>query len=211
MNKQKFLAGLASVIAKILFLTIRVRMEDKAEFTKSPPPFPTIITFWHNRILAISVAFIRYYPFKKRAGVVVLTSPSKDGDILASLVGSFGMSAVRGSSSRRGSRALMELNEKIKAGMDVAITPDGPRGPKYRLGPGPIFLASLTGARILPAHARFSHCIRLKTWDGFCLPLPFSTLYIKTGSYIEIPRNISEEAFAKAQENLEKILRDEAD
>jgi lysophospholipid acyltransferase (LPLAT)-like uncharacterized protein len=144
------------------------------------------VCFWHNRILGITYVFDRIYP-AGRGGVTVLTSPSKDGEILAQLVAAFGMEAVRGWSSRRGSRALLELVRLIKGGRDIAVTPDGPRGPRYSLGPGIILLAQSTGARILPAHASFSRCVRMKTWDGFIIPLPFSKVSVTIDEAFEVP------------------------
>ena len=141
----------------------------------------------------------------------MLTSPSSDGEILSRLVGALGMGSVRGSSSRRGSRALLELVRIIRNGGDMAITPDGPRGPRYSLGPGVILLAQTTGASILPAHASFSRCLRMKTWDGFILPLPFSTISVRIDERITIPENLSEEAFEQARKNLEEILKNGAD
>jgi lysophospholipid acyltransferase (LPLAT)-like uncharacterized protein len=146
-----------------------------------------------------------------RHGVTVLTSPSKDGEILSQLVGAFGMGSVRGSSSRRGSRALLELVKLIRAGGDIAITPDGPRGPRYSLGPGVILLAQTTGASIVPAHASFSRCFRMKTWDGFIIPLPFSTISVTVAEEINIPKDLTEEEFEQARKNLEETLKNAAD
>jgi lysophospholipid acyltransferase (LPLAT)-like uncharacterized protein len=99
---------------------------------------------------------------------------------------SLGMGSVRGSSSRRGSTALRELTEKLEIGHDLAITPDGPRGPKYSLGPGVVFLAQKTGFRILPLHARYHRAFHLKTWDSFAIPWPFSKVSILLDHYITI-------------------------
>ena len=121
------------------------------------------------------------------------------------------MGSVRGSSSRRGSRALLELVRLIRIGRDIAITPDGPRGPKYSLGPGVILLAQNTGARIIPMHAKFSRCIRMKTWDGFIIPLPFSKVSGTIGAPLEIPENLSDEEFEAARKQLEELLKNGAD
>ena len=84
----------------LLFLTLRLDFEDRAGLPRNVPKSPVIFCFWHNRILSITLTFIRHYPGKARKGVTVLTSASRDGEILAQLVGQFGMAAVRGSSSR---------------------------------------------------------------------------------------------------------------
>jgi len=178
MSREIFLAALVTRLLRMLFSTVRLHVIDREGFLVSPHTEPAIITFWHNRIPAIALGFLRKYHHRLRKGVVVLTSPSKDGDILSGVMARFGMSSIRGSSSRRGSAALRELSLKLAEGYDLAITPDGPRGPKYSLGPGVIFLAQKTGAPILPVHARYHHAWRLKTWDAFAIPLPFSRVDI---------------------------------
>lgn len=211
MSRERILALVGSALLKALFLTIRLRLDDRSGVSKNTFSTPCLITFWHNRILGITLAFHRRYPKRERGGVTVLTSPSRDGEILAQFVAAFGMGSVRGSSSRRGSQALRELVRLIQDGGDIAITPDGPRGPRYSLGPGVILLAQTTGAAILPAHARFSRCLRMKTWDGFIIPLPFSTISVTMGERITIPKDLSEEEFERARKNLEDILKHAAD
>lgn len=174
-NREKLLAALAVLIIRCLFAFVRVEIRGLDVALKILAGGPAILCFWHNRILGIAKAFLSFYP-EERKGVVVLTSPSRDGEILAATMAGLGMGAVRGSSSRRGARALRELIEVIEAGKDVAITPDGPRGPRYSLGPGVIMLAQTTGAPILPVSASFSGAKRMKTWDGFIIPLPFSRI-----------------------------------
>jgi lysophospholipid acyltransferase (LPLAT)-like uncharacterized protein len=210
MTRERLLALTGATILKTLFLTLRLRIEDRCGVLKEDAGSPVIVCFWHNRILGITFAFDRIYP-KKRAGVTVLTSPSKDGEILAQLVGAFGMKAVRGSSSRRGSRALLELVKLIRSGRDIAITPDGPRGPRYSLGPGIILLAQTTGTRIVPAHASFSRCVRMKTWDGFIIPLPFSKVSVTIGEALAIPAELTVEEFEAKRKNLEDLLKHAAD
>ena len=209
--RERILAFIGAAILRLLFLTIRLRLDDRSGISKNAFPHPAILCFWHNRILGITLSFLRGYPKRKRGGITVLTSPSSDGEILARLVGALGMGSVRGSSSRRGSRALLELVRIIRNGGDMAITPDGPRGPRYSLGPGVILLAQSTGASILPAHASFSRCLRMKTWDGFIIPLPFSTISVRVDEQMNIPENLSEEGFEQARKNLEDILKNGAD
>jgi len=90
----------------------------------------------------------------------------------------FGFDVVRGSSSKMGASALLQLSQILAEGGDIVITPDGPRGPAYELGPGPIFLAQKTGAEVLPINLEYSSCWRLKTWDRFILPKPFSEVRV---------------------------------
>jgi lysophospholipid acyltransferase (LPLAT)-like uncharacterized protein len=210
MKRERILAVLGATILKSLFMTLRIRVVDESGFQKDPSTDPVLFCFWHNRILGITFAFQRIYP-KHRRGVTVLTSASKDGEILARLVAEFQMGSVRGSSSRGGSRALLELIRLVQSGRDIAITPDGPRGPRYSLGPGVIQLAQSTGAKILPLHAQFSRCFQMKTWDGFIIPLPFSSVSINVGSPIRIPEKATHTEFEFERNKLEEILKHGAD
>lgn len=211
MSRERFLATLGATGLRLLFSTLRLRVGDQAGLSSNSPNAPVIICFWHNRILGITLAFLRKYPHALRKGVTVLTSASRDGEILAQFVRQFGMGAVRGSSSRRGSRAMLELVDLVENGHDVAITPDGPRGPRYSFGPGAISLAQLTGSAIIPMHARFSRCFRVKTWDGFIIPLPFSQVSVTVDGPIYLPRKLDDTEFEKLRSKVENLLRNEAD
>ncbi len=208
-NRERILAGLAALIARLLFRTLRLEVIDKSGFLTTPSKEPLLITFWHNRIPAIAVTFLRHYPHLSRRGVVVLTSPSKDGDILAGVMANLGMGAVRGSSSRRGSTALRELTEKLEKGYDLAITPDGPRGPKYSLGPGVVFLAQKTGFPILPLHACYHRAWHLKTWDSFAIPWPFSKITVIADNYISIDPSLTD--LEPERIKLEQLLKTNAE
>ncbi len=210
MTRESLLAGIAVAILRLLFCTIRLKVDDDSIIKNDTSGKSIILCFWHNRILGITVSFLRRYP-KRRKGVTVLTSPSKDGEILAQIMAGFRMGAIRGSSSRRGSQAMRELVRAVDQGIDIAVTPDGPRGPCYKLGPGVVFLAQTTGTRILPLHAKFSRCVRLKSWDRFIIPLPFSTISIKVGAPISVPSELTAEEFEKVRLDLETTLKNEAD
>jgi lysophospholipid acyltransferase (LPLAT)-like uncharacterized protein len=209
MTREAILALTGATILKGLFATLRLEVADPAGFLSTPSSGPVLFCFWHNRILGITHAFHRIYP-ASRHGVTVLTSPSRDGEILARLVGAFGMGSVRGSSSRRGSQALRELMRLVRAGRDIAITPDGPRGPRYTLGPGVVSLAQITGAAVVPLHAHFSRSHSMRTWDGFIIPLPFSKVSITIGDAVRIAPTNDEGSFENARQNLEILLQNGA-
>jgi len=209
-NREKLLATLGVALLRLLFCTIRLRFEDRIGFTIGRYAKPVIMCFWHNRILGITLCHLRSYPRRKRAGVTVFTSPSRDGEILAQVARGFGMGAVRGSSSRRGGQSLRELVTIVEKGGDIAITPDGPRGPRYKLGPGAILLAQTTGAVLAPVHATFTRCLRLKTWDGFIIPLPFSTVSVTVDEMIPVPRQLTDEQFETLRARVETQLTNEA-
>ncbi len=209
LNREKILASIAATLARLLFRTLRLEIIDRSGFLTTPCQEPVIMTFWHNRIPAIAVGFLRKYQHRVRRGVIVLTSPSKDGDILAEVMKRLGMGSVRGSSSRRGSTALRELTAKLEEGYDLAITPDGPRGPKYSLGPGVIFLAQKTGLRILPLHARYHRAFHLKTWDSFAIPWPFSKITITADPLITIDSSLTD--LEPERLSLEQLLKTHAE
>ena len=106
---------------------------------------------------------------------------------------------------------MRELIEVIEDGYDVAITPDGPRGPRYSFGPGAISLAQLTGSPLTAMHAKFSRSFRMKTWDGFIIPLPFSEVFVKVERPIYVPRKLDEKEFETTRSRMEILLRNEAD
>lgn len=199
-----------ALLLRLLFATLRLRVHDPHGFLAAPPGTPVIYAFWHNRILAITAAFRRVYPTGRR-GLLVLTSPSKDGMWLGLVAGHLGMDSVRGSSSRRGATAMRELLERVAAGNDIAITPDGPRGPRYALGPGLTYLAQKAQVPILPCHAAFGRAWRLHTWDGFTIPQPFSRVEVTLGPLFSVPPTESEAAFLAENRKIESVLRAEAD
>jgi hypothetical protein len=207
---QRLAAGAGAGLLRALFRTLRIRVHDPAGFLSAGNDRPVIYAFWHNRILAITAAFLRVYP-RGRRGVLVLTSASKDGMWLGELASRLGMGSVRGSSSRRGATAMRELIDRVERGYDIAITPDGPRGPRYELGPGMIYLAQRTEIPIIPVHARFRSCWQLRTWDGFCIPKPFSALDVTIAEPQQIPGHLTEGEFEAERRRIESLLRDGAE
>ncbi|MBE2181726.1 MAG: lysophospholipid acyltransferase family protein [Chthoniobacterales bacterium] len=207
---QRVAAAAGALLLRALFSTLRLRVHDPEGFLAAPPPGPVIYAFWHNRILAITAAFRRVYPPGRR-GVLVLTSASRDGMWLGELAARLGMGSVRGSSSRRGAVAMREMLEKVAQGFDIAITPDGPRGPKYHLGAGLVYLAQNAGLPVVTIHAEFGRCARLRSWDRFAIPLPFSRLDVTLGPILTVPQTADEAAFEAERRKIESVLRDRAD
>src|SRR4051812_16133091 len=137
-----------------------------------------------------------------------LTSPSGDGEIIAQACSDFKLKPVRGSSSRGGAQAMVQLAKYVKSGHDIGITPDGPRGPRYRMNMGVIKLAQLTGAKVMPVHMRFDRAWRLRTWDGFRLPVPFSTVEIEFAQPFTVPRHMTEQECEQQRAELERVMRE---
>ena len=205
MANEKLISWFGSWLIRAVSVTLRTRITDEAGFFSNAHDGPAIFTFWHNRMFALCLAFERFYG--KRKGAYVLTSASRDGGLLAAFMGRFGIGNVRGSSSRRGATALRELNDLLAAGCDVIITPDGPRGPPYRLGQGIIFLAQKSGCPIMPIRVEYSRCVRLKSWDRFIIPLPFSRVEITIEKYFRVARAGTEEEFEEQRAKLEKLMQ----
>jgi lysophospholipid acyltransferase (LPLAT)-like uncharacterized protein len=198
------LIRLGSILVNLLCATLRYKVIDEAGFLEKPSPRPVVILVWHNRILAMPVVYRRYYP--KRKGLLVLTSASRDGAYLSEFVRCFGMDSVRGSSSRRGAAALLDLIRNLEAGFDLCITPDGPRGPRYHLGPGPLLLSERCQVPLMPLLVEYSAFWRFKSWDGFAVPKPFSKVTITSLPLIEIESCETEAAFEEKRKQVESRM-----
>ena len=196
--------ALLVMLLRLLALTLRYRVDDRASYLTDRLSGPAILLFWHNRIVAIPALYERRSRRARR--IFVLTSASREGSLLSLLLAHFGIGAVRGSSSRRASVAVREMAARIEAGEDAAITPDGPRGPKYRLQPGPLFLAQKTGRPLVLVRVEYSRYLRFKSWDGFALPLPFARVDISSEPPLEIAETLSDEEFEAERLRLERRM-----
>jgi lysophospholipid acyltransferase (LPLAT)-like uncharacterized protein len=164
---------------------------------------PIIHVLWHNQIIVSPYLWRKMYGKRE---VVVLTSASMDGVVLASAVKVFKVGAVHGSSSRRGAPAIVALWRAAKEGKDLVFTPDGPRGPRYQLQPGVVKIAQTTGLLVVPMHIEYLSCWTLKTWDRFQIPKPFSKVRLTLREPITIPRKLDDEGFEKERLRLENSL-----
>lgn len=210
-NRGSRLAGyLAGYAMKLWGLTLRYDVNDLPGVTQPfIAPAPVIFALWHNRIFTMP-------PIWRRTGgkgrkSVVLTSASKDGTTLATAMSMFGLGAIRGSSSRRAVSALIGMKKALREGSDVCVTPDGPKGPRYRVQPGVIKIAQATGAEIIPIHIRYGAAWRLKTWDRFVIPKPFSRVSIVFDKPHFIPPDLDSESFEASRVALEQCLAEASD
>jgi lysophospholipid acyltransferase (LPLAT)-like uncharacterized protein len=198
---------LLRILVSVIGATLRWRIEDQAGLLANTPRDAMIFAFWHNRIFLMPYLFRTHWRRRQRGKVAVLVSASKDGEKLARVLSKFNLICVRGSSSRRGKEALRELTRLVEEGYDAGITPDGPRGPKYRVQDGVIRLAQLTGARIIPVSYRLSWQITLKSWDAFMIPLPFGRATLRLGAPLKVPRDADERTREDKRLELEAILQ----
>ncbi len=148
--------------------------QDLANYTKSDQPVAIIL--WHNRLF-LAAEIVRR--FRQGRPAYALVSASQDGAWLTAFFSLAGLRTVRGSSSRLGREAASALVDMLRAGHDVGITPDGPRGPCYDLKPGAVIVPRRTRAPVLLVGGEFQSAWRLKSWDRFYVPKPFSRVRMR--------------------------------
>lgn len=210
---QRLGAWAVFIALRGITLTLRTRWDDRSGYFNTPPARPAIYVVWHNRLalcLEIHVRFVvphRAAPGRARPGLAAMVSASKDGGFLTRILERYGVQPVRGSSSRRGPQALLELAGWAERGYDLAITPDGPRGPRYVVQDGVMSLAQITGLPIIPVSYSLSGRIQLKSWDGFLVPLPFARWTVTLAPPIRVPRNATDVERANLRAQLETTLR----
>jgi lysophospholipid acyltransferase (LPLAT)-like uncharacterized protein len=206
---QRLGAWLVFALIRIVAATLRYKWIDRSGYFNECPVGPAIYCVWHNRL---ALCLIEYYGYAKKynhtPGMAAMVSASKDGGFLACILECFGVQPVRGSSSRRGPQALLELTGWAERGYDLAITPDGPRGPRYVAQEGIIALAQLTGLPILPASQRLGWKIQAKSWDRFQIPLPFSRCEMILGQTVRVPRQASDAEREALRQKLERTLKE---
>lgn len=145
---------------------------------------PVIFVLWHGRLLPCTYAH-------RHEGIATLISQHRDGGYISRIVERWGFHVVRGSSTRGGSPAFRQLLRYLRAGHSLAITPDGPQGPHERMKLGPLLLAQLSGAPIIPGAGGASRAWWFGSWDRFLVPQPFARLRVVHGEPIWIPREAS--------------------
>jgi lysophospholipid acyltransferase (LPLAT)-like uncharacterized protein len=192
------LAGLAgNILGSALLRTVRFRCE-----TGDAPVsggHPVLYALWHGRLLPLTY-------FHRHRGIAAMISHSKDGEYIARIARAWGFDPVRGSTSKGGAVALREIAQRIRAGQSVAVTPDGPRGPRERVQPGVIAAACLTGAPILPVAAACTRAWWPEGWDRFCIPKPFSTVFVAYGEPRYVPRDADRAELVRHASELEDAL-----
>ena len=189
--------------------TSQVTLSGQSHWDQHVMKGRNIISFWHNRLFFTCYYYSMQAKKQDSPPGSILISMSRDGDYGAALVKLFKQSTVRGSSSRGGRRAVRELSEQLAQGYNIALTPDGPRGPREKAQKGAIRMGQLTGAPILPvSYDARRRCIFNKSWDHFILPLPFNRIHIAFGSPIEVDPNAQSPELEKARQELERALLD---
>ncbi len=192
-----FPALLMRVVFKIFF---RVEIIDPNQICENPRGVIGLV--WHNRLLFLPTAF----PARLRKHTFAMVSASRDGQYLSDFLKHFSIRTLRGSSSRKGANALLGAINAIDNKCNVIITPDGPRGPKYRIKKGAVMMASKTGAPLVPVTINSSKCWQLKSWDNFQIPKPGAKLTLIIGDPINVPQNINDSTLEDLRIKVEQAL-----
>jgi len=201
--KARWLIAFGVHLLKLLGRTLRFEIDDRVGIVGQPVAENYIGALWHNRLLIFPLVLRRFFPNRHGAALI---SASHDGDLLSDAIHRFDYNVVRGSSSKLGASALLQLSDVLGNGGDVVITPDGPRGPAYQLGPGIVFLAQKTSAQVLPLNMEYSSCWRLKSWDRFIIPRPFSKVRVIIGRLERIRPTSTDQEFEAERLRLQNAM-----
>jgi len=180
LRKAALIAGLAAPLIGVVGRTYRWRVDGyhyyESIVASGRQP---IFAFWHGRILPGML-------FWRDRGIVVITSENFDGEWIARIIRRFGYGTARGSTSRSGVRALVQLKRDMDAGKPAGFTLDGPRGPARVAQPGAVWLAGATGNPLLPFHVEASRAWNARSWDATQVPSPFATIAVAIGEPIVV-------------------------
>ena len=188
-------------LIQLLGATLRWRIEGFEHFDAiAAAGQQPIMAFWHGRILPATYYF-------RRRGIVVITSENFDGEWIARIIERFGFGTARGSSSRGGLKALLQLTRDMSAGKPAGFTVDGPRGPAHIAQPGAVWLAKATGNPVLPFHHEARRHWTLNSWDRTQIPKPFSLVSIVIGEPFYVPRDADDETIEAARRLLDERLK----
>lgn len=182
------ICALAGLVRCVRY-TWRLHVVDPGNWLQTLEPSPIIAPLWHNRILLLA----DFFPRRVRHNALALASASRDGEMAAHALRAFGFGAVRGSSSRRGYEALYGLKRGLQEGRNVALTVDGPRGPRYRVQPGVVLLAEWTGAPIVPVGFNAPRRWETRAWDRTQIPKPFARVSFHVGLPLWVKPNLTPE------------------
>jgi lysophospholipid acyltransferase (LPLAT)-like uncharacterized protein len=194
-----WLARLGTALIRALGATWRIRVShDHGVRRCRAAKEPLIFLLWHGQMLPL------LYQHRDE-GVVVMISEHADGEIIARIADNLGFATVRGSTSRGAARALLGAARVVAEGHDLAVTPDGPRGPAKTVAPGSAVIAHRTGASVVGCAAWASRAWRLKSWDTFLIPKPFATVRIAYSDETHVVAADAREA-ANAADHLRRIM-----
>ena len=194
------IAALGYRLVALLGATFRWRTEGLEHLDRiAAEGRQPIMAFWHGRILPATYYF-------RRRGIVVITSENFDGEWIAGIIERFGYGTARGSTSRGGRKALLQLTRDMADGKAAGFTIDGPRGPARVAQPGAVWLAKATGHPVLPFHLEADRQWTMESWDRSQIPKPFATVSLVVGEPFDVPEDADEAAIESARRMLEVRL-----
>lgn len=192
--------ALGGLLIRLLGLTWRIRREGEERLYGPLRRGETqVVVFWHGEILPIAWAH-------RGSGIAPLISTHADGEIIARIVEGLGYRTVRGSTSRGGARAILEMVRLLDEGVTIAITPDGPRGPRHDFAPGAVAVAQRAARPILGVRASATRAWRLRSWDRQLVPKPFATVTYRYSEPQMIRAASAREAESRAPELARTLL-----
>jgi lysophospholipid acyltransferase (LPLAT)-like uncharacterized protein len=169
---QRAAVVIGPILIRALYATWRVSEVNPSGWrTLRAEKRPFVFALWHGQLLPL----VMQHRFE---GVKILISEHRDGEMIARIIGRFGLSAIRGSTTRGAARALLAMCDALASGCEVAVTPDGPRGPARTFASGAIVAAHRAGAPIIAIGVSASRAWRLRSWDGFMIPKPFAKIVV---------------------------------
>ena len=200
----KFIEISLLFLIKILYFTCRVNFNDK-----KLPSRPCVVLFWHGRLAMMAFAFFRFWrkDYGKRTAKVII-SDHKDGEIITRIISHFGIGAVRGSSRKNATRALISALREIDSGNDIIITPDGPKGPFHSISDGAVIIAQKKECEICILNYEISRFWQLKSWDKMIIPKPFSRISYFLGDPFRVNGlnlDVAKERIKKKMQECERL------
>ncbi len=188
----------AWLIIHLIGPTLRWKYSLEEDAPQEPHP-PMVGVFWHRCVIPGLWIYRKWR-------LAVMTSLSFDGEIIARVIEKFGFTAVRGSSSQGGMRALAEMESVIAQGRYPIFTIDGPRGPRYVAKIGPVLLARATGAPIYCIHFAVDRAWVMNSWDRMIIPKPFAHVMVRVGRLVHLPPNATREEIQKCHQEMQATL-----
>lgn len=184
----------------LLSKTVRVRFVNGDDlFARWERGEQVIVAFWHDRVVMLPLAY-------RGRQLCILNSQHRDGEIATRAAARWGIRSVRGSATRGGMAGFRQLVSAYRDGYDLAIVPDGPRGPRHVIKPGVMHLARATGAAIVPVTYAASRRRQLRSWDRLIIPLPFARVVYVAAEPIEVPRHADNAQLEAQRRELEARL-----
>jgi len=187
---------------RLLSKTVRIRFANAEElFARWERGEQVIVAFWHDRVVMMPIAY-------RGRKLCIMNSQHRDGEIATRALARWGIRSVRGSATRGGAVGFMQLVNAFRDGYDLAVVPDGPRGPRHVAKLGVIHLARATGAPIFPVSYAATRKRQLRSWDRLLIPLPFSRVVFVAGEPLAVPRHTDDDELEAKRLALEARLND---